>query len=168
MNYIHENIFKNGLSTDLENRAEGNTSFKHGENGRLVSRGSVLSFSSIKGTEEIYNYGAIVKYLGWFSFEDELLLFVKFDTSWVPPIDYPNADMYHAIDQVKNYTLAQVGSNQQLPPGSWNLEAGLSHEYIVTTKIKDETPLSPFLKFSGARPGPTGACRCRPTSFFAS
>lgn len=72
-------LFLEGMKYSREQHAEEKNSFENGVNGRLHSRNGKLSFSSIKGTIEIFNDPKIVKYLGYFSFPDELVLFVKYD-----------------------------------------------------------------------------------------
>jgi hypothetical protein len=71
-------LFFEGMKSSRAQHAEENKSFENGVNGRLHSRNGKLSFSSIKGTIEVYNNPLIVKYLGYFSFADELVLLVKY------------------------------------------------------------------------------------------
>jgi len=73
-------LFFEGMKNSREAHAEGTKSFEYGINGRLHSRNGKLSYSSIKGTIEVYNDPLIVKYLGYFSFADQLVLFVKYDS----------------------------------------------------------------------------------------
>tara|TARA_A100000172_G_C3044260_1_gene111861 strand:- start:44510 stop:49168 length:4659 start_codon:yes stop_codon:yes gene_type:complete len=69
--------FDGGMKSDLDNHLKTKNSFIFGENGRLSAKDGMLSFVSVKGTEEIMNDTRIVKYLGAASFNDQLVVFVK-------------------------------------------------------------------------------------------
>lgn len=69
--------FVQGMRTDFDNHAESDKSYQNGLNGRIFSENGIFSYSSIKGTIEIYNNPSIIKYLGYCAFNDELLLIVK-------------------------------------------------------------------------------------------
>lgn len=69
--------FIEGMKTDFHNNAESNKSFEKGQNGRLYSENGMISYSCLKGTKEVFSNPSIVKYLGYYAFEDELILFMK-------------------------------------------------------------------------------------------
>lgn len=69
--------FNGGYVTDLVDEAEFKDTLQKGVNGRLYSHNGVLAYSSVKGTIEVMNDPDIVKYLGYFSFKDEMIVFVK-------------------------------------------------------------------------------------------
>lgn len=71
------NTFQKGHSFDNENHAELNETFSKGKNGRLYSHNGKIAFSSIKGSKLIYQNDQVVKYLGYHSFDDELIVFAK-------------------------------------------------------------------------------------------
>lgn len=83
LNYEELHLFFEGMKSSREQHSEENKSFETGVNGRLHSRNGKLSYSSIKGTIEAYNNPLVVKYLGYFSFADELFLLVKYNTKVV-------------------------------------------------------------------------------------
>lgn len=78
INFESLRLFIKGMMNSRENHAEDEESFQYGLNGRLYARNGKLSFSSIKGTMEIYNNPDVVKYLGFAPFLDELVLLVKY------------------------------------------------------------------------------------------
>jgi hypothetical protein len=78
LNFEHLHLFIEGMKVSRESHAEENKSFEYGLNGRLYSYNGKLAFSSIKGTLEIYNDPNIIKYLGFYAFPDELVVFVKY------------------------------------------------------------------------------------------
>lgn len=69
--------FIEGLRQDFDPNAESNKSYQEGINGRLYSNGGTLSYSSLEGTTEIIDNNDIVKYMGYWPFIDELIVFVK-------------------------------------------------------------------------------------------
>lgn len=79
LNFEHLHLFLEGMKISREQHAEENKSYEYGLNGRLYSRNGKLSYSSIKGTVSIYNNSYIIKYLGYFAFPEELIVFVKYD-----------------------------------------------------------------------------------------
>ena len=79
LNYEQLHLFIEGMKISKEQNIEENKSYEYGLNGRLYSENGKLSFSSIKGTLSIYDNPNIIKYLGFYSFQDELVLFVKYD-----------------------------------------------------------------------------------------
>ena len=76
-NYEVLHHFIEGMRGDFDQHAETNNSYQNGVNGRLYSHNGVVSYSSIKGTKQVYVNTGIVKYLGYWAFEDELIIFVK-------------------------------------------------------------------------------------------
>jgi hypothetical protein len=76
-NYEYLHHFVEGLKGDFDQHAESKDSYQDSKNGRLYSHNGAISFSSIKGTKEVYVNNSIVKYLGYWAFEDELIIFVK-------------------------------------------------------------------------------------------
>ena len=81
LNFEHLHLFFEGMKLSREAHAEESKSFEYGLNGRLYSYNGRLAYSSIKGTIEIYNDPNIIKYLGFYSFIDELVVFVKYNTN---------------------------------------------------------------------------------------
>ena len=81
LNFEHLHLFVEGMKNTREQHAEESQSYEYGLNGRLYSHNGKLSYSSIKGTLPIYENSNIIKYLGFFSFPDELVVFVKYDAS---------------------------------------------------------------------------------------
>lgn len=72
-------IFIQGMMNSKEQHAEEKTSYEFASNARLLSHNGKLAISSIKGTLPVYDNPNIVKYLGYYAFEDELVVFVKYD-----------------------------------------------------------------------------------------
>lgn len=76
-NTITTNTFHEGHSTDLVDNVESNKTFEKGWNGRLYSKNGKISLRSIKGSEVVFANDTIIKYLGFHSFKDEIIVFVK-------------------------------------------------------------------------------------------
>lgn len=76
-NYEVLSNFIEGMRGDFDQHAENKGSYEFGLNGRLYSHNGVVSFSSIRGTKEVFRNEGIIKYLGYYAFEDELILFLK-------------------------------------------------------------------------------------------
>lgn len=76
-NYEVLNNFIEGMRGDFDQHAESKSSYEFGLNGRLYSHNGAVSFSSIRGTKEVFRNEGIIKYLGYYAFEDELILFLK-------------------------------------------------------------------------------------------
>lgn len=72
-----EHFFVKGMRSDNINNAENPESYFLGVNGRLYSYNGKLSFSSIEGTIDVFSDNRIIKYLGYTSFKDEMVLMVK-------------------------------------------------------------------------------------------
>jgi len=136
MNYENINIFTSGMSFDLTPRAEKTTSYQYGSNGRLYTHDGILSFSSIKGTVEIYNNPAVVKYLGSFAFQDQLILIAKYDNDYSRTILDGSHFEYTIVDQsvTESYS-GRTYVNIALSPG-------LIKETIIDTEMEDVTPAS--------------------------
>lgn len=79
LNFEHLHLFIEGMKISREAHAEESKSYEYGLNGRLYSYNGKLAYSSIKGTLEIYNDPNIIKYLGFYAFPDELIVFVKYN-----------------------------------------------------------------------------------------
>lgn len=77
VNYEVLHHFIEGLKGDFAQHSESPNSYQNALNGRLYSHNGVVSFSSLKGTKKVYKNEGIVKYLGYWAFEDELIIFVK-------------------------------------------------------------------------------------------
>ena len=76
-NYNVLHTFVEGLKADFVNHAESNNSYQNSLNGRLYSRNGILSFSSINGTKKVWENSSLKKYLGYWAFDDELIIFCK-------------------------------------------------------------------------------------------
>lgn len=73
--------FIKGWQKDLENHAERSESFDDAKNMRLYSINGTMALSALPGTREVYNNVEIKRYLGYWGFKDELIVFVKAETS---------------------------------------------------------------------------------------
>jgi len=69
--------FEDGYSTDLTNNIEKKNTMQKAVNGRLYSVNGVLKFNAIEGSKLVYQNSSIVKYLGYYSFRDEFIVFAK-------------------------------------------------------------------------------------------
>ncbi len=92
-NYNVLHTFVEGLKADFINHAESNNSYQNSLNGRLYSRNGILSFSSISGTKKVWKNSSLKKYLGYWAFDDELIIFCKSvkeidENNQDPDIDY--------------------------------------------------------------------------------
>lgn len=89
VNYDYLHTFFEGMTTDLDNHAETNKNFYEALNLRLISKDGILSLSSIQGTKKVYQNKDIKKYMGYWSFSDELIVFAKVNKKIDPNIiDY--------------------------------------------------------------------------------
>lgn len=79
LNFDKIHLFVEGMKQTLNQNIESDKSYEYGLNGRLHSENGKLSYSSVKGTIEVFNNPNIIKYLGYHSFLDELFLIVKYD-----------------------------------------------------------------------------------------
>jgi hypothetical protein len=70
-------LFLEGMKSGKNNNVESTNSFHKGVNGRLYSKNGTIAYSSIQGTKLVYTNPNIVAYLGFWAFEDELILFLK-------------------------------------------------------------------------------------------
>lgn len=77
INISKTKTFEGGYSVDLNDNAEKSNTFQKATNGRLFVKNNVLAFSAGKGTRLVYQNEKIVKYLGYFSFKDQVLIFAK-------------------------------------------------------------------------------------------
>jgi len=77
INFKKARSLQGGYSTDLTNNVERPDTYQKGIGGRLYSDNGVVSFSGGKGTKLIYQNTNIVKYLGYESFTDEMIVFAK-------------------------------------------------------------------------------------------
>jgi hypothetical protein len=66
-----------GYSTDITDNVERKDTYQKAIGGRLYSKNGVFSFSGGKGTKLVYQNTDIVKYLGYESFKDEVIIFAK-------------------------------------------------------------------------------------------
>ena len=76
-NFRKVKSFEGGYSTDLTNNIEKDNTFQKALGGRLYSKDGVFSFSGGAGSKLIYDNANIVKYLGFHSFKDEIVVFAK-------------------------------------------------------------------------------------------
>lgn len=77
INFKDVRTFQGGYSTDLTDNVEQKNTYQKAIGGRLYSKNGVLSFSGGKGSKLIYQNETIVKYLGYYPFKDEFLVFAK-------------------------------------------------------------------------------------------
>jgi hypothetical protein len=66
-----------GMSNGFVDNVEGKNTYTKGINGRLYSDNGTISFAAGKGTKLVYENEQIVKYLGYYSFQNELIVFAK-------------------------------------------------------------------------------------------
>lgn len=77
INFRKVNSLEGGLSTDLTDNIERKNTYSKSVGGRLFSKNGVMSLSGGAGTKLIYENQDIVKYLGFYSFEDEIIVLAK-------------------------------------------------------------------------------------------
>lgn len=65
------------MSSDMDDHIKSKDSYLYGSNGRVFVKDGTLSFTSLNGTEEIYNNPKISKYLGASVFKDQVVIFAK-------------------------------------------------------------------------------------------
>lgn len=70
-------FFIKGMSADKAPNVESKETYEYALNGRLYSENGIVNYTSIDGTTKVFENQNIVKILGWSSFIDELVLFVK-------------------------------------------------------------------------------------------
>lgn len=80
--YLHS--FIKGWQKDMDDHSESNETYDEGENGRLISENGSLSYVAVTGSLLVYENTDIVKYLGSYSFKDELIVFGKCSASLSP------------------------------------------------------------------------------------
>ena len=101
-NYNVLHTFVEGLKADFINHAESNNSYQNSLNGRLYSRNGILSFSSIKGTKKVWENVSLKKYLGYWAFDDELIIFCKSNKEVSQGEEDPNID-YEIVKSELDY-----------------------------------------------------------------
>jgi hypothetical protein len=133
LNYESLQLFIKGLKTSRDQHAEDNQTIENGVNGRLYSKNGKLAFCSIDGTIEIYNNPKVVKYLGWFAFSDELVLFVKYDDLLLPDT---------IIEPFSNVVSNDITIDLSYGQTVFNIVDELSNGAIesISTLIKQNTP----------------------------
>lgn len=134
-------LFIEGMKNSRENHAEENKSFEYGLNGRLHSRNGKLSYSSIKGTIEIYNNPDIVKYLGYFSFSDELVLLVKYASKIISNTIIVNTESIFVEDIVVTIPSGQTQYNFIN-----ELTINAIEEIVTTSETVLDEPDEPLIK----------------------
>ncbi len=77
INFKKTRSLEGGYSTDITDNVERKNTYQKAIGGRLYSKNGVLSFSGGKGTKLVYNNPEIVRYLGYYSFKDEIIVFAK-------------------------------------------------------------------------------------------
>ena len=140
MNREVKNIFDRGFTHDLTNHATSNRSYKLGINGRLYSHNGTLAYTSIKGTEEIYNNPAIKKYLGYCRFDDELILFTKYDIAYDPNIVSITKSIRHIEDVSITYARSDADVNFIFDTPAFNLELGYPENTYTYNELVDPEP----------------------------
>jgi len=98
---IHQ--FSKGWTVDLDNHIEQSTGFTDAWNGRLYSKDGTLAFVSVNGTRFVYNNENVLKYNGFYAFEDELIVFGKADI----PIEQGETEEQEIIEiTVNNFNIS--------------------------------------------------------------
>ena len=77
INFKLTRTLEGGYSTDITDNVERRNTYQKGIGGRLYSKNGVFSFSGGKGSKLIYQNSDIVRYLGFYSFKDEMIVFAK-------------------------------------------------------------------------------------------
>ena len=136
VNYDQLHTFMKGFQIDLDNHAENSETYSKGINGRLISENGILSFVSIAGTKKVYDNNAIKKYLGWYAFNDELIVFVK-TTLPIPTTNFATVTVINYI--ANNFTAtAAPGSTSIL---TFDFEGAFSiYNYDVNVLDPVEDP----------------------------
>jgi len=71
------NTVEGGNSKEVTDVLERKNTFDTGINGRLYSKNGAFSFNALDGTKLVYENSSIVKWLGSYSFRDEMIVFAK-------------------------------------------------------------------------------------------
>jgi hypothetical protein len=138
LNFEQLNLFVEGLKITKVQEAENKTSFEDGQNGRLYSENGKLSFSSIKGTVELYNNVGVVKYLGYFAFADKLVLLVKADKVSINTV-VTTRDVFIAEDITVSIP---YGSGQFLFNNELSVNARTETQTFITPEVLEpDSPL---------------------------
>ena len=135
INFKNINLFFKGLSFDVGTEFKSNDTYQYGLNGRLYSKNGKLSFSSIKGTIEIYNNLGIIKYLGGFAFNNEMILIAKYNNSYSETLINTINNYYTTEDQEISFPL-NPGNRYT---GGLNLSNGLKEHIINSNQIQELT-----------------------------
>lgn len=135
VNYEALHQFFKGFRKDFDDHAENPQSYFEAENGRLYSHNGVLSFGSPKGTVEVYNNPEIIKYLGYWAFKDELVIFVKHKK-----INEAEEEEDLSTDVVKVLTSQQIIADIPFGSSSVDVSAQMDNnttlqEFEVPTKM---------------------------------
>lgn len=77
LNNIEFHFFSKGWTVDLDNHAEKPEGYTDSWNGRLHAEDGTLAFTSVNGSKLVYENNLIVRYNGFYSFEDELIVIAK-------------------------------------------------------------------------------------------
>ena len=77
MNFEFTKTLEGGYSIDKNDNVEKKNTYQKAINGRLYSENNTISFTSIDGTKIVYLNNQIVKYIGYYSFKEELIVFAK-------------------------------------------------------------------------------------------
>ena len=135
-NYSVLHTFVEGLKSDFDNHAESNNSYQNSLNGRLYSRNGILSFSSIKGTKKVWENVSLKKYLGYWAFDDELIIFCKSIKEVSQGEEDPDID-YEIKKQLRinNFSVDVVYNNFS---ETINLEPNVS-EISISIPVNSET-----------------------------
>lgn len=131
LNYEQLHLFLKGNQSDIENHAESNETFDESLNLRLFSKDGVLALTSLSGTKQIYNNEAIIKYLGWCSFADELIVIVKLGSSFTPN--------FSVISEIAIEANSFTASSETNIIDDINFDISVS-EYEVEVQTKQEDP----------------------------
>jgi len=142
LNIEQLNVFLKGWANDLSDNFEQNNSFLYGLNGRLYSENGTLNYTSIKGTKTVFTNPAIMKYLGWYAFKDELILFVKYNSAFAENSDTIIVTSVHSPDVI---ITTDYLTSPDIIIGSSLANAAYS-ESVTENILHDTAPVNPLDK----------------------
>jgi hypothetical protein len=112
MNFDVIRTFEGGYSTDSHDNLEKKNTFQKGVNGRIYSKNGVFSFKAIKGSRLVYSNSSIVKYLGSFSFSEELIVMAKCDGTLISSETLNTKQVTYSYDE--NFEISLKGEESNI------------------------------------------------------
>lgn len=172
VNFNLVRTLEDGLSIDSTDNLEAKNTYQKGINGRLYSKNGAFSFSGGAGSKLVYNNNQIVKYLGFKSFEDEIIVFAKvLKTEVGAPVIVPteqiviNAEGFIASGVVTASTVVSLVSelsdnstetttvyNKSVPAAN---PAVFEDKFVCDDAIETEIDFSEYYSIDATVPNPT-------------